>query len=133
LPTRGRLCTQAEVAMPTTMTDLIARVRAEIGDPPQPFRTTALGDGRTQIYDLPKQQIMAISTAEIVSGASLTVLADASAALPWSSTTAYTTGAMVTYQDSFYQASQPSTNQLPTATAYWTDISASSYVIDDAL
>ena len=58
--------------MPTSVTDLISRVRAEIGDPPQPFRTTALGDGRTQWYDLPKQQIQDITEAAIVAGASFT-------------------------------------------------------------
>lgn len=119
--------------MPTTMTDLIARVRAEIGDPPQPFRTTALGDGRTQVYDLPNQQIMAISTAEIINGASLTQLTDQSAAAAWSSSTAYITGQVVTYQNSFYQAAQASTNQLPTNATYWTNISASAYTINDAL
>ena len=117
----------------TTMTDLITRVRAEIGDPPQPFRTTALGDGRTQLYDLPKQQVSVITTAEIVNGATLTNLTDASTASPWSSTTAYLTGQFVTYNNGFYQAAQASTNQLPTNATYWTDITASAYTINDAL
>lgn len=117
--------------MPTTMVDLIARVRAEIGDPSKPFRTTALGDGRTKIYDLPKQQIMSITTAEIVSGASLTALADASAAVAWSGSTAYATGNMVSYQGAFYQAAQSSTNQLPTNATYWTNVSGSVYTIDN--
>jgi hypothetical protein len=119
--------------MPTTLTDLISRVRAEIGDPPQPFRTTALGDGRTSWFDLPKQQIMAITEAEIVNGAYLTALADASSAGPWSSTAAYTTGMFVTYQDKYYQAAQNNTNQLPTNATYWTDITSSAYVINDQL
>lgn len=119
--------------MPITMTDLIARVRAEIGDPAQPFRTTALGDGRTQLYDLPKQQVSAVTTAEIVSGASITNLTDASSATPWSGTTAYTTGQFVTYNNSFYQAVQASTGQIPTNATYWTNVTASVYTINDAL
>lgn len=119
--------------MPTTMTDLISRVRAEIGDPPQPFRTTALGDGRTKIYDLPKQQVMALTEAEVVNGASLTQLTDVSSAVAWSSSTAYTTGQFVSYQDGFFRAAQNSTNQTPGNATYWTDITASAYTIDDAL
>jgi hypothetical protein len=115
------------------MTDLIARVRAEIGDPPQPFRTTALGDGQTQWFDLPKQNISAITTAEIVNGASLTALTDCSAAAAWSSATAYTTGQLVTYQNGFYQAVQNSTNQTPTNATYWSNITASAYTINDGL
>lgn len=116
--------------MPTTMTDLIARVRAEIGDPPNPFRTTALGDGRTRIYDLPKQEIEGITTAEIVNGASLTALTDVTAAAAWSGTVAYSTGNMVVYQDGYYQSVQSGTNQVPTNTAYWTNISTSAYTLD---
>jgi hypothetical protein len=119
--------------MPTSMTDLIARVRAEIGDPPQPFRTTALGDGRTSWFDLPKQQIQVITEAIIIEGANITNLVDASASTSWSSTTSYATGAFVTYQNRYYQAAQPSTNQVPTATAYWADITASAYVINDQM
>jgi hypothetical protein len=119
--------------MPTTLTDLIARVRAEIGDPPQPFRTTALGDGVTQWFDLPKQQIMAISTAEIIIGASLTNLVDASAAGAWSATAAYVTGAIVTYSNKYYQAAQASTNQAPGNVSYWTDITGLAYVINDEM
>ena len=119
--------------MPATMASLIARVRTEIGDPPQPFRTTALGDGRTQWYDLPKQQIQAITLAEIITGAYLTTLTDASAATAWASGTAYATNAMVTYQGKFYQASQGSTNQAPPNASYWTDITASAYTINDTL
>lgn len=119
--------------MPTTLTELIARVRAEIGDPPQPFRTTALGDGQTQWYDLPKQQIMSVSTAEIINGASLSNLVDCSAAAAWSSATAYTTGQLVSYNGVFYQAAQASTNQLPTNATYWTNITATAYTINDQM
>lgn len=117
--------------MPTTMTDLIARVRAEIGDPPQPFRTSVLGDGVTQWFDLPKQNISAVTSAEIVNGATITTLVDASAATAWSSATAYGTGALVTYNGKTYQAAQSSTSQLPTTVTYWTDISATAYTIND--
>lgn len=119
--------------MPTTMTDLIARVRAEIGDSSQPFRTTALGDGVTQWFDLPKQQISAINTAEIVSGASLVNLTDASAATAWSVAASYSPGAFVTYNNGFYQASQASTGQTPTNGTYWLNITASAYTIDDEM
>jgi hypothetical protein len=116
------------------MTDLIARVRAEIGDPSQPFRTSALGDGRTQVYDLPKQQVMAVSTIEVINGATITDLIDASAAASWSSNTSYTTGNLVTYQRGFFQAVQASTNQNPAGNpAYWLDITSSAYTIDDEL
>jgi len=39
------------------LAEAIRRVRQEIGDPLQPFRTTAIGDGLTTIYDLPKQHL----------------------------------------------------------------------------
>lgn len=119
--------------MPVTMTDLISRVRAEIGDLPQPFRTTALGDGRTQLFDLPKQQIQAITEAAIISGASFTSLTDCSAATAWSTATAYTTGALVTYQGGYYQAAQNSTGQAPSNATYWTNITTTAYVINDTL
>lgn len=42
----------------------------EIGDPPQPFRTTALGDGMITWIDLPKQNIDPESvTAQMITGA----------------------------------------------------------------
>jgi hypothetical protein len=119
--------------MAISLTDLIARVRAEIGDPPQPFRTTALGDGRTQWYDLPKQQIQEITEAVVVSGASLVTLTDASAAAAWSSSATYSSGTIVSYNDAFYQASQTSTDQLPTNSAYWANITPVAYVINDTL
>lgn len=119
--------------MPVTMTDLIARVRAEIGDLPQPFRTSALGDGRTSLFDLPKQQLQVITLAEIVSGASITTLTDCSAALAWSASTAYTTGALVTFNGSFYQCATPNTNQALTNSTYWTNITSVAYTINDTL
>ena len=119
--------------MPTSLTDLVARVRAEIGDPSQPFRTTALGDGRTQWYDLPKQEIQVITEAAIVSNSTFTVLTDASSATAWSSTTAYTAGAFVTYNGAYYHCTTGNTNVLPTNTSYWTDISSIAYVINDQL
>jgi hypothetical protein len=57
------------------MSQAIARVRLEIGDPLQPFMTNWLGDGMTQLYDLPKQNIDASTvTVTLVNGASTTVL-----------------------------------------------------------
>jgi hypothetical protein len=122
--------------MPTSMTDLIARVRAEIGDPPSPFRTSALGDGQTLWFDLPKQQIQSITAAEIINGANITTLADASAATAWLSTTAYTTGTYVTYNNAYYQAAQASTNQTPPSSgnnSYWNNVTATIYTINDTI
>ena len=119
--------------MPTRLTDLIARVRAEIGDPSQPFRTTALGDGRTQWYDLPKQEIQAITEAAIVNGASFTNLTDCSAALPWSGTTAYSPGTFVTYDGGFYQCATGNTGHTPGSDGDWTNITAVAYIINDQL
>lgn len=39
------------------LSDMITRIRMEIGDPYQPFKTSTLGDGMTNLYDLPKQNI----------------------------------------------------------------------------
>jgi hypothetical protein len=119
--------------MAVSLTDLIARVRAEIGDPPQPFRTTALGDGRTQWYDLPKQEIQVITEAAIVNGASFTTLVDFSAATAWSSITAYITGNMVTYNGAFYQCGTANTGQTPGTGGDWTNMSSVAYVINDQL
>ena len=58
-----------------TVGDLITRVRIELGDPLQPFRTSALCDGQTAYFDLPKQQIVPGSeTVEVIVGASTTTL-----------------------------------------------------------
>lgn len=54
------------------MTDLVARIRQEIGDPLQPFKTTSLGDGMTTLYDLPKQNIQEPLQVSVINGASIT-------------------------------------------------------------
>src|SRR5690348_2467533 len=57
------------------MTDLVNRVRLEIGDPYQPFKTSTLGDGMTNLYDLPKQNIDINSlTVTVINGATITEL-----------------------------------------------------------
>ena len=57
------------------ITDAISRVRAEIGDPYQPFMTNSLGDGMTTLYDLPKQNLDPTTiVATIINGASTTTL-----------------------------------------------------------
>lgn len=57
------------------MSDLINRVRLEIGDPYQPFKTSSLGDGFTNIYDLPKQNLDTNSfSIEIINGSTITQL-----------------------------------------------------------
>jgi hypothetical protein len=59
------------------LTDAIARIRTEIGDPLQPFMTSTLGDGMTSLYDLPKQNIDEGSlTVTIVNGANTSVLTE---------------------------------------------------------
>lgn len=59
------------------MTDLLNRVRLEIGDPYQPFKTSTLGDGMTNLYDLPKQNIDINSlTITIINGATITDLVE---------------------------------------------------------
>lgn len=59
------------------ITDALARVRFEIGDPPQQFRSTGVGDGEAQLYDLPKQELNEGSLqVVIVNGASMTTLVD---------------------------------------------------------
>jgi hypothetical protein len=57
------------------MSDLISRVRLEVGDPSQPFKTSTLGDGFTNIYDLPKQNLDINSfTITIINGVNITNL-----------------------------------------------------------
>lgn len=119
--------------MPTSLPDLIARVRAEIGDPPTPFRTSALGDGQTLWFDLPKQQIQVITAAEIVNGATITGLTDASAATAWSAATTYTTGQFVTYQNAYWQAARTSINVTPAPGSYWVNVTTGVYTINDTL
>jgi hypothetical protein len=58
-----------------TVSDIIGRIRTELGDPIQPFRTSALCDGETSWFDLAKQQIIPGSeTVEVILGASTTTL-----------------------------------------------------------
>lgn len=116
------------------LSDLIARVRFQIGDPPMPFRTTALGDGETVWYDLPKQEInrAAVLAVTVVNGAVQTILIDFSYAPAWSSATTYTTGQQVTYNLGFYTALQTNVNHTPQSggNAYWSDGTATAYAID---
>lgn len=57
------------------LTEAISRIRLEIGDPYQPFKTSTLGDGMTNLYDLPKQNLDINSlTITVVNGASTTDL-----------------------------------------------------------
>lgn len=119
-----------------SMTAMIARVRMEIGDVPQPFRTTGIGDGATVLFDLPKQELSESSLEVlVVNGAVQTIYTDQTAAQPWSGTTAYATGAVVTYGTGFFQALQASTNQVPVSggTTYWSDVTATAYTVNAAL
>lgn len=58
-----------------TVSDIISRMRTELGDPLQPFRTSAECDGFTAWFDLPKQQLVPGSEViETVQGATITTL-----------------------------------------------------------
>lgn len=117
--------------------DLISRVRFQIGDPPQTFRTTALGDGQTVWYDLPKQEVnqAAVLGVQVISGASEAILIDYTMAGVWSATTTYASGNQVTYNMGFFTALQASTDVVPASggNAYWRDDSAVAYAIDPEL
>src|ERR1700691_4777455 len=107
----------------------IAMVRMYIGDPAETFLTNALADGLTVLYDLPQQNINPVGlNVQYTMGSTTTTLlprivpgtqttdnpsgvANFSA---WNSATAYTAGALVTYQDNYYQCTQGNTNNPPT-------------------
>lgn len=116
------------------LTDLISRVRFQIGDPPTPFRTTALGDGQTVWFDLPKQEINSgvVTAVTVVAGAVQTVLTDFSLAPAWSASVAYTTGNQVSLNLSYYTALQNSTNHspVPGGNSFWRDDTGIAYMIN---
>lgn len=118
------------------ITDAIARVRFEIGDPPQPFRSTGIGDGATILFDLPKQELNEGSLEVLViNGATQTTYSDRTSAQPWSSTTSYTSATVVTLGTGFFQASQASTNQQPVSggNSYWADVTSTAYTVNAEL
>ena len=116
--------------------DVISRVRTEIGDPLQTFNTNALTDGVSILYNLPKQQLDSIGVVAIVNSSVYTAYTDVSSALPWSTSSAYTTGALVSLNSGqyYFQAAQNSTGTTPqsngTSNAYWTAISSHAYIIN---
>lgn len=105
--------------------DLISRVRLQIGDPPTPFRTTALGDGQTVWFDLPKQEISrnAVLSVIVITGASQSAMTDYSTAAPWSSSVTFAQSTQVVYLDRFYTALSTNVNQAPVSggSSYWRD------------
>ncbi len=118
--------------------DLIHRVRLQIGDPAMPFRTTALGDGQTVWYDLPKQEInrQTVLGVTVVNGSVETVLTDFSFAQPWSSTVTYTTGQQVTFEDSYFTSLETNVNDTPVpgnTTAQWRDDTTIAYRMDASI
>ena len=118
------------------ITTAIARVRFEIGDPVQPFRTTGIGDGSTVLFDLPKQELNEGSLSVLViNGATQTPYTDYTAALPWSNTTSYTTGTVVTYLTGFFSALQAGSGHQPVAggNAYWSDVTSTAYTVNAEL
>jgi hypothetical protein len=114
--------------------DLISRVRLQIGDPATPFRTTALGDGQTVWFDLPKQEInqTALLSVTVITGSSQQILTDYSNALPWSSLTTYSVTAQAVYANHFYTALQTNIDQIPVpgGNAYWRDDTAIAFYLN---
>jgi hypothetical protein len=118
------------------ITDAIARVRFEIGDPVQPFRSTGVGDNQTVLFDLPKQELNEGSLEVLViNGATQTTYTDQTAAQPWNSSTAYASGAVVTQGTYFFSASQASTGQQPVAggNSYWSDVTDTAFTVNAEL
>lgn len=114
--------------------DLVDRCRFQIGDPGVPFRTTALGDGQTVWYDLPKQEINrgSVLSVTVVNGAVQSQLTDFSYAPQWNSTVTYTIGQQVTYQNGYYTALESNVNEVPVAggNTYWSDGTATAYMLN---
>lgn len=129
----GLQCTQVGDNV-LAISDIVARVRLEIGDPLQPFRSSALGDGQTVWYDLPNQQLSTL-TVSVVNGASYTPYTDYSDALSWSASISYAAGKQVTYNNLFLTALQNSTAQVPVqgGNSYWRDDTTIAYIVNDQL
>lgn len=61
----------------TNLAAITARVRTEIQDQPEPFRSTVSADGGAYWYDLPKQQVVPGSvTIQLVNGISISILSE---------------------------------------------------------
>ena len=112
------------------MTDAIAYVRRDIGDPAQAFFTKALSDGLTLLYDLPPQNVnpVALTVQVLNNGVTTNLLPTAvpgSVTLEnsfgvanfatWSSSTVYQQNALVSYGPvpSYYIALQANTSSEP--------------------
>lgn len=117
------------------MTDAIALVRRDIGDPPEVFLTNALSDGLTVLYDLPQQNINPVGLiVQFINGATTVNLPPTivpgtqmienfngvPAFTAWSPITVYSPGAQVTYLGNYYICLLGNTNVPPaTSTANW--------------
>jgi hypothetical protein len=115
------------------LSTVLMRVRMEIGDPPQPFRSTGVGDGQTVLFDLPKQELCEGSLEVVyIQGATQTSLTDYTRAQPWNSALPYTTGTAVTFQTGFFVALQNSTGEQPVSggNAFWQDVTALAYTVN---
>lgn len=134
---------------------VLMRVRMEIGDPPQPFRSTGIGDAQTVLYDLPKQELCEGSLEVVyVQGATQTSLSDYTPAQPWNSALPYRTGTSVTFQGRFYTALANNAGQQPgsignsatpgkevpgewipgsSGSDYWLDVTAMAYTVNTTL
>lgn len=115
------------------MNHAIALVRRDIGDPAETFVTDTFGDGMTTLIDLPPQNVNPVGlVVKVVAGAGTTTVLptvvpgsasidnpSGTANFPaWSSATAYSAGALVSYQGSYYQALNPSMNVIPSSSTY---------------
>lgn len=119
-----------------SITDIISRVRFEIGDPPQPFRSTGIGDGETILYDLPRQELNEGSLEVlVVNGATQTSYADQTAAQPWSISTVYAVGAVVTLGTGFYKClvNNTTATPVPGGNSNWSDVTSTAYTVNAAL
>lgn len=115
------------------LSDVIGRVRRDIGDPLQNFRTTTTGDGLITWFDLPRQNVdPATLIVEINNGVSVTALFASSLFTAWSAVTAYTPGSKVTFNGFYFISITNNTNSQPSSsglsTADWG--AATAYTLD---
>lgn len=94
----------------------VSLVRRDIGDQATQFLTTAVADGMTMIYDLPPINVNPAGLLiQMIAGTATTVIQPASAYQPWSSTTAYSTNATVSYSGYYYHCLVGNTGTAPSS------------------
>ena len=115
------------------LSDVIGRVRRDIGDPLQNFRTTTTGDGLITWFDLPRQNVdPATLIVEISDGISISTLYATSLFTAWSAATAYVPGNKVIFNGFYFISRTNNTNSQPSSsgltTTDWTAVTA--YTLD---